>query len=323
MSEFRKRVLDPLLLPVAAFVFVGGIAWGLSRILLVTTKDVAAGVALAAALAVLVTCGVIATHGFRRLEKAGAAFAFLAIVAGGSVMAATLEIRPIHGHVPEPSAEIVAVESIRWETTTLAVPAEEVVVVRFVNRDPTAPHNWGFQREKVFGAGPSLVDPGPALPAGKSFDYVLEKVPAGAYTFFCYVHPSMVGTLTVGEGGTPAPAPVESPTVPAPVETKPSPGGPPAPSAAAEISALNLAFDVATLTLAAGGGVTITFDNKDSGVPHNVAIYEDAEFTKAVFSGEIFSGPAVKDYTFAAPPAGAYSFRCDVHPNMKGTVEFV
>ncbi|HEX9697494.1 MAG TPA: hypothetical protein VGB64_14405, partial [Actinomycetota bacterium] len=69
MSDFRKRILEPLLIPVAAFAFVGGIAFGLSRILLVTTANGASMVALVAALAVLTVAGVIASRGFHVPEK--------------------------------------------------------------------------------------------------------------------------------------------------------------------------------------------------------------------------------------------------------------
>jgi plastocyanin len=61
--------------------------------------------------------------------------------------------------------------------------------------------------------------------------------------------------------------------------------------------------------------------NKDSGIPHNLAILENGT---TVFSGEQFTGIATEDYTLPALDANKiYTFRCDVHPNMKGTIELV
>ena len=39
-----------------------------------------------------------------------------------------------------------------------------------------------------------------------------------------------------------------------------------------------------------------------------------------VFKGEIFNGPAKKDYQVPALKAGSYPFTCSVHPNMTGTL---
>ena len=90
--------------------------------------------------------------------------------------------------------------------------------------------------------------------------------------------------------------------------------------AAESLTASNLAFDRDQLTFVgatASGEVTISFDNQDSGVPHNVSIYQGDQ---AVFEGEIITGPDSIDYTFPAPPPGEYEFRCDVHPTtMVGT----
>lgn len=37
--------------------------------------------------------------------------------------------------------------------------------------------------------------------------------------------------------------------------------------------------------------------------------------------GEIFPGPATRDYDVPALEAGTYYFQCDIHPQMNGTVE--
>jgi len=67
--------------------------------------------------------------------------------------------------------------------------------------------------------------------------------------------------------------------------------------------------------------VTVKFDNKDSGIPYNFAVYTNSEATTQIFRGEIITGPKTTTYTFTAPcTPGSYWFRCDVHPTiMYGT----
>ncbi len=83
------------------------------------------------------------------------------------------------------------------------------------------------------------------------------------------------------------------------------------------ITAKNVAFAEKTITLSAGAGNTIDFDNQEA-LPHNVSLYDH---DKALFTGEIFSGPSKKAYALPKLKAGTYDFRCDVHPaTMKGSV---
>lgn len=99
---------------------------------------------------------------------------------------------------------------------------------------------------------------------------------------------------------------------------------PPRPSGAAgpvlDVSALNVAFEQATLTAPAGAPFQIAFDNKDTGVPHNVAIHKDSPTGEEVFKGEIFNGPEKKVYDVPMLDAGSYAFVCTVHPTMTGTL---
>lgn len=85
------------------------------------------------------------------------------------------------------------------------------------------------------------------------------------------------------------------------------------------IAAENFGFSTETVTVPAGAEVRIEFDNRDDGVPHNVAVYTDATASEAIFVGEIVTGPTRVAYTFTAPETpGNYFFRCDVHPAMHG-----
>ncbi|MFN2606360.1 MAG: cupredoxin domain-containing protein [Acidimicrobiales bacterium] len=83
-------------------------------------------------------------------------------------------------------------------------------------------------------------------------------------------------------------------------------------------SASGLQFLQKDLTLKAGLPADISFNNKDSAIPHNIAIFSDPGFTARVFTGDIVPGPTTVDYRFTAPPPGTYYFHCDVHPTMQG-----
>jgi plastocyanin len=84
-----------------------------------------------------------------------------------------------------------------------------------------------------------------------------------------------------------------------------------------DLIAENMAFNTSKITVPAGSSVTINFDNRDPNIPHNFAAYTDNSANKAIFIGEIITGPSKIAYTFTAPTApGSYFFRCDIHPSQ-------
>jgi plastocyanin len=90
------------------------------------------------------------------------------------------------------------------------------------------------------------------------------------------------------------------------------------------IGAEGIAFDRAQLRVPSGRPFELLFDNRDEAM-HNVTIYLDSPNLDSperepLFEGEIFSGPARRLYAVPALPPGTYLFRCDVHPQMRGTV---
>lgn len=85
------------------------------------------------------------------------------------------------------------------------------------------------------------------------------------------------------------------------------------------IAADDLTFSTTELTTPDGEPFQIAFDNQES-APHNVAIYRDPSATEKVFVEEPFGGPRVVTYNVPALAAGSYFYRCDVHPEMKGTL---
>lgn len=75
------------------------------------------------------------------------------------------------------------------------------------------------------------------------------------------------------------------------------------------------------LQLPASEPVELAFDNRDGGVQHNVAIYRDESAEESLFVGDLIAGAETITYDVPALDPGAYYFRCDVHPQMDGSVE--
>jgi plastocyanin len=90
------------------------------------------------------------------------------------------------------------------------------------------------------------------------------------------------------------------------------------PAVTLELTAHNIAFDKTQLSVPADATFAILLDNEDS-VPHNVVISGNG-----VNQGSaVFSGPASRTYLFAGLPPGTYTFTCQVHPEMHGTITSV
>jgi plastocyanin len=100
-------------------------------------------------------------------------------------------------------------------------------------------------------------------------------------------------------------------------------GGPSAPApgcrppACIQLTASGLKFQPTTLTAQADTPFEIVFDNQDPD-QHNVAIDDGSE---NLFRGELFGGPKTVTYQVPALPAGDYTFKCDVHPQMTGQLK--
>jgi plastocyanin len=118
-----------------------------------------------------------------------------------------------------------------------------------------------------------------------------------------------IAVLTVacsGGGSTPAPASVG----PA------SPGASTPAGSGTVVVAKDIAFQPMSLTIKADTATEIVLDNQES-APHNIAIKDAAGTT--VFKGEIVTSAKVTN-AVPALAAGAYTFWCEVHPNMTGTL---
>lgn len=95
------------------------------------------------------------------------------------------------------------------------------------------------------------------------------------------------------------------------------PGGP----VNVTVVAKELKFDKRTINASPGASVTVTLDNQDAGVSHNIAFYTNNRATEVIAQGRLFAGPGTDIASFTAPARPAnYFFRCDAHPDtMTGT----
>jgi plastocyanin len=118
---------------------------------------------------------------------------------------------------------------------------------------------------------------------------------------------SLAAVLAACSGTSAAPA-TDSPTVSTP------PAGD-----AVTVTAKDLKFGQSEITVPADEAFDLVFDNQE-GAPHNVAIYTDSSASTKISVGDIFSGPAQKTQSVPALAAGTYFFRCDVHPDMQGSI---
>jgi len=85
-----------------------------------------------------------------------------------------------------------------------------------------------------------------------------------------------------------------------------------------------LKFDRRTFTAGQGVQVTVTFDNQDAGVLHNIAFYTNRSATTKIpdATSSTFPGVMQEVLRFTAPGVPGNNFyRCDVHPDtMTGTM---
>ena len=323
MSDFRKRVLDPSLLPVAAFVFIGAFVFAFSRILLAVPKDGSVVVGILMAGCILFAAGALSKGGTLKGAQRTALIGFsLVLLAGGATAGAALGVRPVEKHLQADVKFATASQGsqFHFESAELNVPAGKEFGLEFDNKDAGTPHNIEFLSKP---GGTSLfkgeIFPGPAKKL-----YAVKGIPAGTYYFQCDVHPTqMNGTLHVGAG---KPGPAGGPPGAPPPSASASPSPSPAPSPAGTVIALtakSTAFDKGSLQFPAGQQVTIDFHNDDvAGTPHNFSLYSDEARTKNVFKGDPpVTAPGTGEYTFKAPGPGTYYFQCDFHPQqMHGTV---
>jgi plastocyanin len=257
----------------------------------------------------------------RTLVRIGAVLAVL--FAGGGLAAYGVGQRPEERKAGPPPQTVIA-KNIAYTTQQLKVPAGAPITVNFKNED-TVPHNMDFTVDQAGSQTFYKQDPLPG-PISASYQFTAPK--AGTYYYHCDVHPNMTGTLTVTGTGGGEPGQAASPTTAPAGGTKAGENTPPkstTPTAAGNpkdrvgLVAQNIDFQPKTLTFKANSPVAILFDNKDA-VPHNVDITTDPGGNNTFYKQDPVTGPTTDDYKFTTPAPGKLYFHCDVHPNMKGTI---
>ena len=297
--ELRDRIVLPILLPLGILVLIAGALFGFSRILLNVTHTAATGIALVVAAAVVGVSAIAASRAHIRTSTIAAmvgAITGTAMLSGGIALAVLSGGHGEEGEEPGGPGAIVALtaQDIAFQPADLTVPAGAPFTIAFDNRDAGVQHNVDIFAETDF-SGTALFE-GELVTGAVKVDYEVSPLDAGSYAFRCVVHPQMTGTIEAAEGG-----------------AGETPGG-------VTVSAQSLAFDTSEIALPPDAPSTITFDNDEAGVQHNISIYSDENLGELLFQGEIVTGPASVDYEVPPQPAGEYYFHCDVHPTMNGIV---
>lgn len=304
-AQSRQGLLLPIAIPLGAMAAIGLVLFGFSRVLLSVSAHAATAVALAVAVAIMVVATIVATR--ERLSNV-ALFSMVGTVAGVAMLAGGIAIVTIGtGGKTEGGPQVVTLAAPQgaasggFDPSALTVQAGAPITLEFDNQDPGVPHNV-----VIFGEDPAANPDATPIFSGElvtgvaTATYDVPPLQAGTYFFHCEVHPAtMVGTIEAGESGG---------------------GGAGEGGGGITVTARALAFDTDELDLPAGQPATVTFDNQDAGVPHNIAIYSDSSLSKTLFQGEQFPGVDSREYQIPPLEPGTYYFHCDVHTTMSGSV---
>jgi plastocyanin len=309
-ARTRDRVFLPIALPVGILLLLALVLFGFSRILLSLDAVPATATALVVALAIVVVSAVTAGRSAIRASSLAAmagVIAGIAMLAGGIALIAVSPPAAEGGGPHGPSGPVVTIsaQGLQFSTSTIEMTSDTATTIAFDNKDAGTQHNIAiFQDDtlqKVLFRGDLVTGP-------NTTDYKVPPLPAGTYYFHCDVHPTMNGKVVVaaGSGATGGGS---------------TGGGGGATVQPSTVTAQGLQFDTKTLTIPANTPSSLTFDNKDAGTPHNIAIYASAsDLSNPLFRGDVVTGPATKTYDIPALKPGTYYFHCDVHPTMNGSV---
>ncbi len=222
-------------------------------------------------------------------------------------MRGTVTVADALGAVPSVTASLITTTTPSATPTPHAVSAD-ISIVDF-SFDPSSKTVQVGQKVKWANNGQAphttTSDDGTwdsgTLQPGDTFSFTFTS--AGTYSYFCSIHPSMHGTITVQGGPTPTPTATLPPNVtltPTPTLPPPQPGA---------VSIVDFAFQPDTITVDVGG--TVTWTNTGQ-APHTTTSSAGLWDSGTLAHGAAFS------YTFTA--AGTYTYFCAIHSFMHGTI---
>ncbi|RLE20188.1 MAG: hypothetical protein DRJ50_11120, partial [Actinobacteria bacterium] len=137
--------------------------------------------------------------------------------------------------------------------------------------------------------------------AGETFQRTFDT--PGTFSYFCTIHPEMVGTISVTDTDGTAPPPA------APPPEDPPPTAPPPPAPPGDITVFDNGFAPSNKTISTG--TTLVWSNTGL-LPHTVT-----DKNGLFDSGFVMAGQTYRR-TFNTP--GDYSYFCTIHPGMTGTI---
>ncbi len=140
---------------------------------------------------------------------------------------------------------------------------------------------------------------------------------------------ALVACSSSGGGGSTSAPVTAAPIPPSPITSPPASEAPTDTEAGALIvtappNAIQVGFEPSILEAPADEAFTITFNNEDAGIPHNVQVFEGTATTGdtvwAPKENATVNGGETAEYDIPALAAGTYTFNCYVHPTMIGTI---
>jgi len=213
-TEATERLALPLLIPLGIMAFALLVIYGLSRIYLEVSNEVATGLAAGIALGILVVAWYIASRpSVPSWQIASIAVLATALLAGGAIFAVveddegeaveetpTATASPDDGETPvvPPGDNVFAVAmipTIQFDTDKITLPADTEVTVSADNQDTAVLHNWALYTDDTASDLIAMTE----ICAAPCIDEVtFTPPPPGEYFFRCDVHPvQMVGTAIV------------------------------------------------------------------------------------------------------------------------------
>jgi plastocyanin len=197
-DRLNDRFVVPIGLPGTVIALVGIGVISFSRVLLAVNKDLAALIALLAAIAIMAGCAFVASR--ERMGRAAltglSTFAVVTVVAAGIAGAVKGEREFHHAggeHEGHGKQYRIAADDLEFDLTRMDLPAETDVTLVFENEEEGVPHNWSLYTEK----GGKELFIGEIITGVDTIEYEFTAPDSGTFYFQCDVHPAMSGEVAV------------------------------------------------------------------------------------------------------------------------------